>query len=81
MAGASQSRRSAKSVSWIFVVGWVSIGSFFPQIILSAVAPAAIRMGYPQPSGAMLPLWVITEARLDHMVSICKIFTSPAAPG
>ena len=23
-------------------------------------------MGYPQPSGAMLPIWVMTEAKLDH---------------
>jgi hypothetical protein len=28
--------------------------------------PATIRVGYSQPSGAMLPLWVITEARLDQ---------------
>ena len=81
MAGDSQSRRSARSVSWIFVFGWVSIGSFFPQIILSAVAPGVIRMGYPQPSGAMLPLWVITEARLDQKygVDLQNIYISGGA--
>ena len=31
-----------------------------------AAGPNAVRMGYPQPSGAMLPLWVITEAGLDR---------------
>ena len=31
----------------------------------AATAPTVTRMGYPQPSGAMLPLWVITEAGLD----------------
>lgn len=25
-----------------------------------------VRMGYPQPSGAMLPIWVMTEAGLDR---------------
>ena len=81
MAGDSQSRRSARSVSWIFVFGSVSIGLLFPQIILSAVAPAVIRMGYPQPSGAMLPLWVITEARLDQKygVDLQSIYISGGA--
>lgn len=32
----------------------------------AASAPLGIRMGYPQPSGAMLPLWLITEAKLDQ---------------
>jgi len=31
-----------------------------------AAASVAVRMGYPQPSGAMLPIWVMTEAGLDQ---------------
>jgi NitT/TauT family transport system substrate-binding protein len=34
--------------------------------LLGAPAPVGVRMGYPQPSGAMLPIWVMTEARLDQ---------------
>ncbi len=66
MAGASLSRRSARSASWFFVVGCLTIASLLPEKILAAAVPAAIRLGYPQPSGAMLPLWVINEARLDQ---------------
>ena len=41
-----------------------------------------IRVGYPQPSGAMLPLWVITEARLDQKYGFTsRTFIFPAAPG
>jgi ABC-type nitrate/sulfonate/bicarbonate transport system substrate-binding protein len=28
-------------------------------------ANATVRVGYPQPSGAQLPLWVMSEAKLD----------------
>jgi ABC-type nitrate/sulfonate/bicarbonate transport system substrate-binding protein len=66
MPGDSLSRRSAISASWFFVVGWLTIATLLPQKTVAAVAPATIRVGYPQPSGAMLPLWVITEARLDQ---------------
>jgi len=66
MAGDSLARRSARAASWFFVVGWLAIATLLPQKILAAAAPATIRIGYPQPSGAMLPLWVITEARLDQ---------------
>ena len=34
--------------------------------VCPAGAAVTIRMGYPQPSGAMLPIWVMTEAKLDH---------------
>ena len=36
------------------------------QVSFAAAAPFHLRMGYPQPSGAMLPVWVITEARRDQ---------------
>ena len=50
-------------------------------IVDSVAANATVRVGYPQPSGAQLPLWVMSEAKLDkNMASICKTFISPAAP-
>ena len=37
-----------------------------PILAAAAVTPAvAVRVGYPQPSGAQLPLWVMSEAKLD----------------
>jgi ABC-type nitrate/sulfonate/bicarbonate transport system substrate-binding protein len=42
----------------------VELGFFYS--VFGAAAPVGVRMGYPQPSGAMLPIWVMTEARLDH---------------
>jgi len=66
IAGASLFRRLARSASCFFVVGWLAIAALLPQKILAAPVPATIRVGYPQPSGAILPLWVISEARLDQ---------------
>ena len=34
--------------------------------VYSAAAPFRIRVGFPQPSGAQLPLWIISEGRLDQ---------------
>jgi ABC-type nitrate/sulfonate/bicarbonate transport system substrate-binding protein len=44
-------------------------------------ADAAIRVGYPQPSGAMLPLWLVSDAKLDQKygVAVQNIFISGAA--
>ena len=44
-------------------------------------ASATIRVGYPQPSGAMLPLWLVAEAKLDQKygVPVQNIFISGAA--
>ena len=66
MDGASLSPRPARSASSLFVLGWLIIAASGPPKILAAAVPATIRVGYPQPSGAMLPLWVISEARLDQ---------------
>jgi NitT/TauT family transport system substrate-binding protein len=46
-----------------------------------AAAPSSVRMGYPQPSGAMLPIWVLTEAKLDHKYGfdLQNIYISGAA--
>ena len=44
-------------------------------------ASATVRVGYPQPSGAMLPLWLVSEAKLDQKygVPVQNIFISGAA--
>ncbi len=34
--------------------------------VYSAAAPFRIRVGFPQPSGAQLPLWIMSEARFDQ---------------
>jgi NitT/TauT family transport system substrate-binding protein len=52
--------------------------------VTSAVSPAAVpsvRVGYPQPSGAMLPLWLVGDAKLDQKygVTVQNIFISGAA--
>lgn len=47
----------------------------------SARAADALRVGYPQPSGAQLPLWLVSEARLDQKYGapVQNIFLSGAA--
>jgi hypothetical protein len=44
-------------------------------------AAVALRVGYPQPSGALLPLWLVSEARLDQKYGapVQNIFLSGAA--
>ncbi|MGZ8532536.1 MAG: hypothetical protein ACXWYM_18410, partial [Candidatus Binatia bacterium] len=44
-------------------------------------ASATMRVGYPQPSGAMLPLWLVSEAKLDQKygVPVQNIFIFGAA--
>ena len=37
-----------------------------PRDSCAAAAPFTVRVGYPQPSGAQLPLWVMSEAKLDR---------------
>ncbi|MBI1995538.1 MAG: hypothetical protein HYS66_03600, partial [Deltaproteobacteria bacterium] len=34
--------------------------------VYGAAAPFSVRVGFPQPSGAQLPLWLMVEARLDQ---------------
>jgi len=47
----------------------------------SAASPPMIRMGYPQPSGAMLPIWVMSDAKIDHKygVDLQNIYISGGA--
>ena len=55
--------------------------SFPAPAAFTATAPASVRVGYPQPSGAMLPLWLVSEAKLDRKygLSVQNIFISGAA--
>ena len=50
-------------------------------IVDSFAANATVRVGYPQPSGAMLPLWLVSDAKLDQKygVPVQNIFISGAA--
>jgi NitT/TauT family transport system substrate-binding protein len=70
-------RRKRNSPSFVIVLvlfGAVASGA-------SIAASATVRVGYPQPSGAMLPLWLVSDAKLDQKygVSVQNIFISGAA--
>jgi NitT/TauT family transport system substrate-binding protein len=66
MAAGKSSKRSILSVLSL-IVATLLVALLPPPILAAAaVAPAvAVRVGYPQPSGAQLPLWVMSEAKLD----------------
>ena len=42
---------------------WLFLAMALPKAIFAAAAPITVRVGYPQPSGAQLPLWVMSEAK------------------
>jgi NitT/TauT family transport system substrate-binding protein len=48
---------------------------------VAASAPQLVRVGYPQPSGAMLPLLLVSDAKLDQKYgfAVQNIFISGAA--
>jgi NitT/TauT family transport system substrate-binding protein len=50
-------------------------------VVDSVAANATMRVGYPQPSGAQLPLWVMSEAKLDRKygVDLQNIYISGGA--
>ena len=54
------------------VLTWTVFLAFFCLLLFpidfsySAAAFPVVTMGYPQPSGAMLPIWVMSYARLDQ---------------
>jgi NitT/TauT family transport system substrate-binding protein len=62
-----------------FVIALVLFGALASGV--SIAASANVRVGYPQPSGAMLPLWLVSDAKLDQKygVSVQNIFISGAA--
>ena len=71
-------RQAVSMVNWSWILRC--------QILLLLLAPqlfaasATMRVGYPQPSGAMLPLWLVSEAKLDQKygVPVQNIFISGA---
>jgi len=65
--------------SSLFAVALVFVGVAGAAASFAASAP--VRVGYPQPSGAMLPLWLVSDAKLDqkYAVAVQNIFISGAA--
>jgi NitT/TauT family transport system substrate-binding protein len=49
-------------------VGWLLLMP--PTLSVISAASTNIRIGYPQPSGAMLPIWVMSEAKLAQKYGI-----------
>jgi len=51
------------------------------NLAFAASALPVIRMGYPQPSGAMLPIWLMPDAKLDQKygVDVQNIYISGGA--
>ena len=64
---------------FVNVIVFVLFGTVAAGVSIAASAP--VRVGYPQPSGAMLPLWLVSDAKLDQKygVSVQNIFISGAA--
>ena len=62
-------------------LAFIVLGFLISFPIGSARAAVALRVGYPQPSGALLPLWLVSEARLDQKYGapVQNIFLSGAA--
>ena len=54
------------SIRILTIVCYVVLSLGLLSSVSAATAPSGMRMGYPQPSGAMLPIWVMSEAKLDH---------------
>src|SRR5262245_10316056 len=77
--------RGAKSIFRLTAVMLLAAALLaFPYPILGAtsVTPSTtVRVGYPQPSGAQLPLWVMSEAKLDRKygVDLQNIYISGGA--
>src|SRR6185503_12281183 len=72
-------RRKWISLLFVDVIVVVLFGAVANGV--SIAASATVRVGYPQPSGAMLPLWLVSDAKLDQKygVSVQNIFISGAA--
>jgi len=66
----------ARFFSLLFLILFVVVS----DVAIFAATPA-LRVGYPQPSGAMLPLWLVTDAKLDQKYGVPaqNIFISGAA--
>src|ERR1044072_5753593 len=67
-------------VTEILLVSALVIIPCFASMTFAASANS-IRIGYPQPSGAMLPIWVMAETKLDQKygVDLQNIYISGGA--
>ncbi len=65
----------------LLVILTIALSSTFSRPGFSAVASSVVRMGYPQPSGAMMPIWVMSDAKIDHKygVDLQNIYISGGA--
>jgi NitT/TauT family transport system substrate-binding protein len=70
-----------KLMSLAFAVMLAVVWFGDPTAVALFAADATVRVGYPQPSGAMLPLWLVSDAKLDQKygVPVQNIFISGAA--
>jgi hypothetical protein len=67
---------------WLAGLSSCCLFLLFGTPALSTAAAFSVRMGYPQPSGAMLPIWVMSDARsIRDTASTSRISISPAEPG
>lgn len=70
----------ARSASAIFLL-IAMLSMFFSASVAFGASANTIRIGYPQPSGAMLPIWVMAETKLDQKygVDLQNIYISGGA--
>ena len=57
---------------WTFLLAFCffALGLGLSSTVLAAASSVGIRVGYPQPSGAMLPLWLVSDAKLDQKYGV-----------
>jgi len=58
--------KSLRATFAFFILSLIAVQSGRLGGVSAAAVPGGMRMGYPQPRGAMPPIWVMTEATLDH---------------
>src|SRR3970282_1308704 len=78
ISSASQAKvneRSGNMKRWSMVIvlkfGILVLAPWLAALLVGALkpvsaAPLTVKVGYPQPSGAQIPLWVIPEAKIDQ---------------
>jgi NitT/TauT family transport system substrate-binding protein len=66
---------------WLAGLSSCCLFLLFGTPALSTAAAFSVRMGYPQPSGAMLPIWVMSDAKIDQRygVDLQNIYISGGA--
>ena len=73
--------RSSRHIFKLILAVAAAFAAGSPGILHGVAAPVLVRVGYPQPSGAQLPLWVMSEAKLDRKygVDLQNIYISGGA--